>query len=155
MQVSNILLKEEASVVLKWDKSNEVKDEQWLNITFISLTLEVSKWVISKDLNDKTAKKPIREYVDQILDKNFEKIFSGFIIKLRDVYYKKISVAPLKAKKRIVVGMREIEKSIKLKNILFLFVVPNIEKVEGVKNSMDQRIMDIFENCRDRSIPTT
>ena len=113
----------------------------------------ISKAENSKDLNDKTAKKPIREYVDQILDKNFEKIFSDFITKLRDVYYKKISVAPLKAKKRIVVGMREIEKSIKLKNILLLFVVPYIEKVEGVKNSMDQRILDIFENCRKNEIP--
>ena len=98
-------------------------------------------------------KKPIREYVDQILDKNFEKIFSDFIIKLRDVYYKKKSIAPLKAKKRIVLGMREIEKNIKLKNIFLVFVVPYIEKVDGIKNSMDQRILDIFENCRKNEIP--
>ena len=49
--------------------------------------------------------------------------------------------------------MREIEKSIKLKNILLLFVVPYTEKVEGVKNSMEQRIFDIFENCRKNEIP--
>ena len=102
---------------------------------------------------EKTSKKPIREYVDQILDKNFEEIFSNFIIKLRDIYYKKKSIAPLKAKKRIVLGMREIEKSIKLKNILLLFVVPYIEKVEGVKNSMDERVLNIFENCRKNEIP--
>ena len=99
------------------------------------------------------SKKPIREYVDQILDKNFEKIFSDFIIKLRDVYYKKKLIAPLKAKKRIVLGMREIEKNIKLKNIFLVFVVPYIEKVDGIKNSMDQRILDIFENCRKNEIP--
>ena len=102
---------------------------------------------------EKTSKKPIREYVDQILDKNFEEIFSNFIIKLRDIYYKKKSIAPLKAKKRIVLGMREIEKSIRLKNILLLFVVPYIEKVEGVKNSMDERVLNIFENCRKNEIP--
>jgi len=103
--------------------------------------------------NKNQTKKPIREYVDQILDKNFETVFSNFIVKLRDIYYKKKSIAPLKAKKRIVVGMREIEKSIKLKNILLLFVVPYIEKVEGVKNSMDERILEIFENCRKNKIP--
>ena len=35
-------------------------------------------------------------------------------------------------------------ESVKLKNILLLFVVPYIEKVDGIKNSMDQRIIDIF-----------
>ena len=105
------------------------------------------------DNNKGSAKKPIREYVDQILDKNFETIFSNFIIKLRDIYYKKKSITPLKAKKRIVVGMREIEKNLKLKNVLLLFIVPYIEKVEGVKNSLDQRILDILDNCRKNEIP--
>ena len=91
--------------------------------------------------------------MDQILDKDFEEVFSNFIIKLRDIYYKKKSIAPLKAKKRIVLGMREIEKNIKLKNILLLFVVPYIEKVVEVKNSMDERILNIFENCRKNEIP--
>jgi len=107
----------------------------------------------SNDNNKGSAKKPIREYVDQILDKNFETIFSNFIIKLRDIYYKKKSITPLKAKKRIVVGMREIEKNLKLKNVLLLFIVPYIEKVEGVKNSLDQRILDILDNCRKNEIP--
>ena len=49
--------------------------------------------------------------------------------------------------------MREIEKNIKLKNIFLVFVVPYIEKVDGIKNSMDQRILDIFENCRKNEIP--
>ena len=62
-------------------------------------------------------------------------------------------MAPLKAKKRIVAGMREIEKNIKLNNLLLLFVVPYIEKVEGVKNSMDERILEIFKNCRKNKIP--
>ena len=103
--------------------------------------------------DNKGSKKPIREYVDQILDKNFEKIFSNFIIKLRDVYYKKKSIAPLKAKKRIVVGMREIEKHIKLNELLVLFVVPYIEKVVDVKNSLDERLIEIFKQCHKKEIP--
>ena len=99
------------------------------------------------------SKKPIREYVDQILDKEFEKIFSTFICKLRDIYYKKKSVAPLKAKKRIVVGMREIEKNLKLNNVLLLFVVPYIEKVVDVKNSLDERLIRIFDDCHKKDIP--
>ena len=120
--------------------------------SFVKKYAGISK-VLNNHDNNNAAKKPIREYVDQILDKNFEKIFSDFIEKLRDLYYKKKSVTPLKAKKRFVVGMREIEKSIKLKNIMLLFVVPYIEKVEGEKNSLDQRILDIFDNCRKNEIP--
>ena len=47
----------------------------------------------------------------------------------------------------------EIEKNLKLKNVLLLFIVPYIEKVEGVKNSLDQRILDILDNCRKNEIP--
>ena len=107
----------------------------------------------NNDNNNKVTKKPIREYVDQILDKNFEKIFSNFIIKLRDVYYKKKSIAPLKAKKRIVAGMREIEKYIKLNELLVLFVVPYIEKVVDVKNALDERLIGIFKECHKKEIP--
>ena len=91
--------------------------------------------------------------MDQILDKNFEKTFSNFIVKLRDIYYKKKSIAPLKAKKRIIVGMREIEKNLKLNNVLVLFVVPYIEKVFDVKNSLDERLIKIFNECHKKEIP--
>ena len=95
----------------------------------------------------------IREYVDQILDKKLDEKFSNFIIKLRDLYYKKKTNAPLKAKKRFVVGMREIEKYLRLKELLCLFIVPNIEKVKDEKNSLDLRILDIINKCRKNQIP--
>ena len=144
------------------DLSSLIKENK--NIDKINLSL-INKLLPEEEANSfikkytginvcpKLTKKPIREYVDQILDKDFEEVFSNFIIKLRDIYYKKKSIAPLKAKKRIVLGMREIEKNIKLKNILLLFVVPYIEKVVEVKNSMDERILNIFENCRKNEIP--
>ena len=144
------------------DLSSLIKENK--NIDKINLSL-INKLLPEEEANSfikkyaginecpKSTKKPIREYVDQILDKDFEEVFSNFIIKLRDIYYKKKSIAPLKAKKRIVLGMREIEKNIKLKNILLLFVVPYIEKVVEVKNSMDERILNIFENCRKNEIP--
>lgn len=58
--------------------------------------------------------KLIREYVDQILDKDFDKKFSDFIEKLREIYYKKKLTKPSKAKKRFVAGFREVYKKIKL-----------------------------------------
>ena len=79
--------------------------------------------------------------------------FSNFIVKLRDLYYKKKTNHPLKAKKRFVVGMREIEKFLKLKELLCLFIVPNIEKVKDEKNSLDSRILDIITKCRQNEIP--
>ena len=95
----------------------------------------------------------IREYVDQFLDNKLDEKFSNFIIKLRDLYYKKKTNAPLKAKKRFVVGMREIEKYLRLKELLCLFIVPNIEKVKDEKNSLDLRILDIINKCRTNEIP--
>lgn len=59
-------------------------------------------------------KKLIREYVDQLLDKDFDKKFGDFIIKLRDIYYKKKLIKPSKAKRRFVVGFREVNKKIRL-----------------------------------------
>ena len=107
----------------------------------------------NKNIDNSISKKPVREYVDQILDKDFEKLFSNFIIKLRDIYYKKKSVAPLKAKKRVLLGMREIEKKLRLNEVLLLFVVPYIEKVTDVKNSLDERLLQIFSACHKKNIP--
>ena len=97
-------------------------------------------------------KSMIREYVDQILDKNFEKNVSDFIEKLRDIYYKKKQKTPAKAKRRIVSGFREVHKKIKLNEVKFVFIVPNIEKVEG-KHGLDEKIIEIFNMCKAKNIP--
>ena len=66
-------------------------------------------------------KKIVREYVDQVLSPEFDKKFSDFVEKIREMYFKKKTANPLKvfkginqAKKRFVVGMREVEKFIRL-----------------------------------------
>lgn len=97
-------------------------------------------------------KRIIREYVDQMLDIDLDKKFGDFIVKMRDMYHKKKQANPLKAKKRFVVGMREIEKHIRLDEVKCLFIVPNIEKVEG-ENSLDDRILKIFKDCEMKNIP--
>jgi ribosomal protein L7Ae-like RNA K-turn-binding protein len=97
-------------------------------------------------------KKIIREYVDQILDNEFDKRFSDFVVKMRDIYFKKKLLNPLKVKKRFVVGMREIEKYLKLEEVKLVFFVPNIEKVEG-ENSLDSRILKILKECDKKNVP--
>lgn len=97
-------------------------------------------------------KKVIREYVDQILDPEVDKKFGDFIVKMRDIYYKKKITNPLKAKRRFVVGMREIEKYLRLEEVKCVFIVPNIEKVEG-RHSLDERLLKIFSQCDKKGIP--
>lgn len=97
-------------------------------------------------------KKVIREYVDQILDPEVDKKFGDFIVKMRDIYYKKKISNPLKAKRRFVVGMREIEKYLRLEEVKCVFIVPNIEKVEG-EHSLDERLLKIFSQCDKKGIP--
>lgn len=133
------------------------KDIEKINLhqiqTFIPEEIMKKYLVEYEGLQNPSQKKIIREYVDQILDKSLDEKFTKFIEKLRDLYYKKKSVAPLKAKKRFAVGMREIEKFIRLNQVLCLFVVPNIEKVSGDKNSLDERLLKIFCSCRGNGIP--
>jgi hypothetical protein len=59
-------------------------------------------------------KKFIREYVDQILSPDLDKRFSDFIVRMREIYFKKKQANPLKARRRYVVGLREVEKYIRL-----------------------------------------
>ena len=128
-------------------------------INFNQLQTFIPEDIMKKYLNEfeglqnPSQKKIVREYVDQVLDKNLDNKFAAFIEKLRDIYYRKKANAPLKAKKRFVVGMREIEKYIKLGQVLCLFVVPNIEKVINVKNALDERVQKIFVSCKNQSIP--
>jgi len=84
--------------------------------------------------NTNPSKKVIREYVDQILDKDLDIKIQNFIIKLREIYFKKKEKEPLKAKKRFVVGMKEVEKFLKLEYVKSVFIVPNIEKVCELEN---------------------
>lgn len=99
-----------------------------------------------------SGKSLIREYVDQILDKKFDKNVGDFFEKLRDIYFKKKQKTPTKAKRRIVSGFREVLKKIKLNEVKFVFIVPNIEKVEG-QNGLDEKILEIFKLCKEKDIP--
>ena len=70
-------------------------------------------------------RKIIREYVDQILNNELDKKFSDFIVKMRELYFKKKQQNPLKAKRRYVVGLREIEKFIRLEYLIIKIVKLN------------------------------
>jgi hypothetical protein len=59
-------------------------------------------------------KKFIREYVDQVLSIDLDNRFKEFIIRMREIYFKKKQVNPLKAKRRYIVGLREVEKFLRL-----------------------------------------
>ena len=44
-------------------------------------------------------------------------------------------------------------RELRLKEILCLFIVPNIEKVTNEKNNLDDRILKIINDCREMKIP--
>lgn len=81
--------------------------------------------------------KIIREYVDQVITKEVDSKIQSFIVRLRDIYFRKKEKEPLKAKKRFVVGMREIEKHMRINLPKCLFIVPNMEKVCDLNNDGD------------------
>lgn len=91
-------------------------------------------------------KELIREYVDQELSKDLDKKIEAFIVKLRDIYYKKKEKEPLKAKKRIIAGMKEVEKHLRLENIKCVFIVPFIEKVTKEEIDRTNNVININGN---------
>ena len=96
--------------------------------------------------------KVIREYVDMRLDPTLDADLGRYLIKLRDMYFRKVKAAPLKAKRRFVAGMNETKKQIKLGYAKMVILVPDIEKVEG-KNGLDEKLLEILAAAREFKVP--
>ena len=87
------------------------------------------------------------------LSKNLDEKYSKFIIKHRDLYFKKKTNQSQKVKKRLFDGNERNRKIFKIKRNLCLFVVLNIEKVQNKKNNLNDRILKIIKDCREMKIP--
>lgn len=137
------------------EKLNEyLKENKKVNkINLTSLEKIADKDVINKYIEEVEGLQPgfnyknkvIREYVDQELSSELDVKITDFIVKIRDLYFKKKQKEPLKAKKRLVVGMREVEKYLKLEYVKCVIIIPNIEKIadyEEKSKSEDEEDLD-------------
>ena len=77
-------------------------------------------------------------YCNQILDKEIDTCCTTLLsdlVRFQDRQYHKDPVKA-KAKRRIVLGLREVTKHLKLKKIKCVIISPNLEKIQSKGNQL-------------------
>ncbi|XP_051956413.1 selenocysteine insertion sequence-binding protein 2-like isoform X2 [Xyrauchen texanus] len=95
-----------------------------------------------------------RDYCNQVLSKDVDECVSGLLkelVRFQDRLYQK---DPMKArmKRRLVMGLREVLKHLKLKKVKCVIISPNCERIQS-KGGLDEALHTIIETCRDQGIP--
>ncbi|XP_051551984.1 selenocysteine insertion sequence-binding protein 2-like isoform X2 [Myxocyprinus asiaticus] len=95
-----------------------------------------------------------RDYCNQVLSKDVDECVSGLLkelVRFQDRLYQK---DPMKArmKRRLVMGLREVLKHLKLKKVKCVVISPNCERIQS-KGGLDEALHTVIETCRDQGIP--
>ncbi|CAL1533082.1 unnamed protein product [Lymnaea stagnalis] len=95
-----------------------------------------------------------REYCTQILDKEIDQCCTSLLqdlVKFQDRMYHKDPVKA-KTKRRIVLGLREVTKHLKLKKIKCVVISPNLEKIQS-KGGLDEALNNLLNMCQEQTVP--
>ncbi|XP_067653114.1 selenocysteine insertion sequence-binding protein 2-like [Haliotis asinina] len=110
----------------------------------------------SKDLKAmmKIHSRRFREYCNQVLDKDIDMCCTEFLQDLVRFQDRMFHKDPVKAKmrRRLVLGLREVTKHLKLKKIKCVIISPNLEKIQS-KGGLDDALNNILNMCQDQNIP--
>ncbi|KAF7666614.1 hypothetical protein LDENG_00099290 [Lucifuga dentata] len=95
-----------------------------------------------------------REYCNQVLSKEIDESVTLLLQELvrfqERVYQKDPSKA--KSKRRLVMGLREVTKHMKLQKIKCVIISPNCEKIQA-KGGLDEALYKVIAMARDQEIP--
>ncbi|XP_061102488.1 selenocysteine insertion sequence-binding protein 2-like isoform X2 [Conger conger] len=95
-----------------------------------------------------------REYCNQVLNKEIDESVTLLLQELvrfqERVYQKDPSKA--KAKRRLVMGLREVTKHMKLLKIKCVIISPNCEKIQS-KGGLDEALYNVIAMAREQEIP--
>ncbi|XP_067105061.1 selenocysteine insertion sequence-binding protein 2-like isoform X3 [Osmerus mordax] len=95
-----------------------------------------------------------REYCNQVLNKEIDESVTLLLQELvrfqERVYQKDPSKA--KAKRRLVMGLREVTKHMKLHKIKCVLISPNCEKIQA-KGGLDEALYNVIAMAREQEIP--
>ncbi|XP_052267656.1 uncharacterized protein LOC127869273 isoform X1 [Dreissena polymorpha] len=95
-----------------------------------------------------------REYCNQVLDKEIDTSVTALLqdlVRFQDKQYHKDPIKA-KAKRRFVLGLREVTKHLRLKKIKCVIISPNLEKIQS-KGGLDDALNNILELCNDQKVP--
>lgn len=95
-----------------------------------------------------------RDYCNQVLSKDVDECVSNLLkelVRFQDRLYQK---DPMKArmKRRLVMGLREVLKHLKLRKVKCVIISPNCERIQS-KGGLDEALHNIIDTCRDQGIP--
>uniref|UniRef100_A0A672IPA5 SECIS binding protein 2 n=1 Tax=Salarias fasciatus TaxID=181472 RepID=A0A672IPA5_SALFA len=95
-----------------------------------------------------------RDYCSQMLSKDVDECVSTLLkelVRFQDRLYQK---DPMKArmKRRIVMGLREVLKHLKLRKVKCVIISPNCERIQA-KGGLDEALHTIIDTCREQDVP--
>lgn len=95
-----------------------------------------------------------REYCNQMLSKDVDECVTTLLkelVRFQDRLYQK---DPMKArmKRRIVMGLREVLKHLKLKKVKCVIISPNCERIQA-KGGLDEALHTVIDTCREQEVP--
>ncbi|XP_018599612.1 selenocysteine insertion sequence-binding protein 2-like isoform X2 [Scleropages formosus] len=95
-----------------------------------------------------------RDYCSQVLSKEVDECVTALLkelVRFQDRLYQK---DPMKArmKRRLVMGLREVLKHLKLRKVKCVVISPNCERIQS-KGGLDEALHTIIDTCREQSVP--
>ncbi|XP_020499649.2 selenocysteine insertion sequence-binding protein 2 isoform X1 [Labrus bergylta] len=95
-----------------------------------------------------------RDYCSQMLSKEVDSCVTDLLkelVRFQDRLYQK---DPMKArmKRRIVMGLREVLKHLKLRKVKCVVISPNCERIQS-KGGLDEALYTIIDTCREQGVP--
>ncbi|KAF3695502.1 Selenocysteine insertion sequence-binding protein 2 [Channa argus] len=95
-----------------------------------------------------------RDYCSQMLSRDVDECVTTLLkelVRFQDRLYQK---DPMKArmKRRIVMGLREVLKHLKLRKVKCVIISPNCERIQS-KGGLDEAIHTIIDTCREQRVP--
>ncbi|XP_062819208.1 selenocysteine insertion sequence-binding protein 2-like isoform X1 [Anolis carolinensis] len=98
--------------------------------------------------------KRFREYCNQVLSKEIDECVTLLLqelVSFQEQIYQKDPMRA-KAKRRLVMGLREVTKHMKLSKIKCVIISPNCEKIQS-KGGLDEALYNVIAMAREQEIP--
>nr|XP_020453964.1 selenocysteine insertion sequence-binding protein 2 [Monopterus albus] len=95
-----------------------------------------------------------RDYCSQMLSRDVDQCVTALLkelVRFQDRLYQK---DPMKArmKRRLVMGLREVLKHLKLRKVKCVIISPNCERIQS-KGGLDEALHTIIDTCREQGVP--
>lgn len=105
-------------------------------------------------ITPKIHSRKFRDYCSQMLSKDVDECVTTLLkelVRFQDRLYQK---DPMKArmKRRIVMGLREVLKHLKLRKVKCVIISPNCERIQS-KGGLDEALHTIIDTCREQAVP--